>query len=308
LYGDDPARLRAAGEEALAEIERIESRLSYYRPDSEISRINRRAGQTPARVSPPVFRLLRRARDLAQFTCGAFDITVAPLLRAWGFSSREGRIPDDGELAAALGNVGMDHLVFDENEGALGLDRSGVEIELGAIGKGYALDQAAEILRETGVSRALLHGGTSTVYALGGPPDSDAWKIGIPAPEQTGLQGPGNESGGESPRFLAVVPLCDEALSVSAGWGKWFEIDGTAYTHVVDPRNGRPVSEPRLTAVAGPSATDADALSTALLAGGPGLFDRIAEHPSCRRALFAAAPPESPNLVIHCRGIEARRE
>ncbi len=303
LYGEDPVRLRAAGEEALAEIERVEARLSFYRPDSEISRINRDASRGPVRVSARVFHLLLRAAELSRASDGAFDITVAPLLRTWGFTARQGKVPCAADLEQALGRVGTRHLKFDETKRTVAFDRSGVEIELGAIGKGHALDQAVEILREGGISSALLHGGTSAVYALGAPPGEEAWKIAIPAPSSAAAT-PENTGDPGRPRFLAVIPLRDAALSVSAGWGKWFEIEGTAYTHILDPRTGSPVSERRLTAVAGPGCTDGDALSTGLLAGGLSLFDRIAGHASCRRALFMGWPPGAPKPTIRSHRIE----
>jgi FAD:protein FMN transferase len=133
--------------------------------------------------------------------------------------------------------------------------RPGVLIDLGAIGKGFAMDEAVQILRELGVDRAFLHGGTSTIYGLGRPLDADAWKVAVPPPG-------GLAEGGEA---IAVVSLEDEALSVSAVWGKAFVADGQTFGHVLDPRSGRPVEGAVLTAVVLPSATESDALSTAFL-------------------------------------------
>ncbi len=271
LYGDDPVRLRAAGEEALAEIQRLEAQLSFYRPSSEISRINQRAAEGPVRVEPGLFRLLLTARRLHADTGGAFDVTVAPLMRCWGFVNDTGRRPEPDALAAARARTGMHLVRLDEAAFTVAFARPGVQIDLGGIGKGYALDEAAHLLREAGISRALLHGGTSTVVALGTPPDAPYWTIAIARPGVQTAEPEGDD-------LLAQVHLADAALSVSAVWGKAFEVDGTVYGHVLDPRRGRPVEGAVLAAVVCPSATEADARSTALLVEGRAGLDRLARH------------------------------
>ena len=275
LHGEDPARLRAAGEQALAEIERLETQLSLYRPSSEIARVNARAAREPVRVSPPVFRLLQHARQLHAETNGAFDIAIAPLVRCWGFMHGTGRVPESAELEEARRRAGMTHVMLDQQNFTVRFDEEGVMIDLGAIGKGYAVDCAAEMLREAGVASALLHGGTSTVYGLGRPPDAGGWKIPI-------ASGPD-----ESPSRAAVV-LRDNALSVSAVWGKCFEADGRKFGHVIDPRAGQPVNNAVMAAVVLPSATETDALSTALLVAGLEGHDAIAGLRPGMRALVVA--------------------
>jgi thiamine biosynthesis lipoprotein len=159
-------------------------------------------------------------------------------------------------------------------------DKEGVMLDLGAIGKGYAIDRAAEALREAGMTSALLHSGTSTVYALGKPPDGETWKVAIESP--TGA--------GATPELLATVPLQDEALSVSAVWGKSFEHEGKTMGHVLDPRAGRPVSNAVLAAVVLPSAMETDALSTALLVVGMAGRPEISQlRPAMRTLVIDAA-------------------
>jgi thiamine biosynthesis lipoprotein len=262
LMGEDPSRLRAAGEEALAEVDRLEACLSLYRPTSEIARVNAQAAFEPVRVSSAVFRLLEHARQLNGETGGAFDIAIAPLVRCWGFMNNSGRVPDRSQLEQARQQAGMDHVTLDSDSVSVRFDREGVMIDLGAIGKGYAIDRAAEILREAGVGRALLHGGTSTVYGIGAPPDAEGWKIAI--------AGSQDES-----RTVATVLLRDSALSVSAVWARSFEAGGKKFGHVIDPRTGHPVNNAVLAAVALPSATETDALSTALLVLGSESHDAI---------------------------------
>lgn len=256
LHGGNPVSLRAAGEEALNEIERIESLLSLYRSTSEIAHVNARAAREAVRVSPPVFRLLEQAQRLSAETGRVFDITIAPLVRCWGFMGGTGRMPEPGEVEEARGRVGMQHLQLDGREFTVRFACEGLMLDLGAIGKGYAIECAVEILREDGVTSALLHGGTSTVYAIGRPPDAEGWKVVIEKPV---------ENPGAAPELLASVMLEDEAMSVSAVWGRSFQSAGKSYGHVIDPRSGQPAEAAQLSVVVLPSATETDALSTALL-------------------------------------------
>ena len=261
LLGNDPLRLRAAGEEALNEIERIESLLSLYRAGSEIATINARGSFGPVLVSPEVFALIERAVSFSQLSDGAFDITVAPLVRCWGFMKGSGTRPSDAQIAEALELVGSQYLELDPDRNTIRFKRAGMMLDLGSIGKGYALDLAAEVLQDAGVDNALLHGGTSTIYALGHDL-SGKWKIAIDRPAIPD-DPPASPSDQRDP--LAIVELQDEALSVSAVWGKFFALDGKIYGHVIDPRTGWPAENALLGAVVVPSAADSDALSTIIL-------------------------------------------
>jgi thiamine biosynthesis lipoprotein len=256
LPGDNTIALRAAGEEALDEIDRIEGQLSLYRPTSEIAHLNARAANEPVRVTPSLFALLEQALDLSTITDGAFDITIGPLVRCWGFMYGTGHIPAGEDLASAQARVGMNLIELDPANRTVRFKREGVTLDLGAIGKGYAIERAAGLLREAGVTSALLHGGTSTVYALGHPPEQKFWTVAIDHPPEV--------VNGSAP-VLATIPLRDEAMSVSAVWGKCFQAEGQILGHIIDPRRGAPVSGALLSAVVLPSATETDALSTALL-------------------------------------------
>lgn len=278
LCGEDPVSLRAAGEEALDEIVQIEAQLSLHRATSEVSHLNARAASGPVRVTPSLFALLRQARGLWEDSEGAFDITIAPLARAWGFTQRTGRVPSEQELGAARACVGMDKLSFNDEECSIQFSTPGLQLDFGAIGKGYAIERAAALLRDLDITRALLHGGTSTVHAIGSPPGADAWIIAIDS-----------APGPDSPP-LAKVPLVDESLSVSAVWGKSFAAEDETFGHVLDPRSGRPVQNALLAAVVTPSATESDALSTALLArasSGPAWLEKL--RPASRSLLLSGA-------------------
>jgi thiamine biosynthesis lipoprotein len=277
LYGDDAVPLRAAGEEAIAEIERLEDQLSLYRPSSEIGVLNARAARGAVRVSSPVFALLQHARQLHFETGGAFDITIAPLVNCWGFMGGSGRWPTLEEIAEARSRVGMDLVFLNQDEQSVRFAREGVMLDLGAIGKGYAIECAAEILRETGVTSALIHGGTSTVYALGHPPECDYWKVALDQPPALM---------DASAIALPPVLLKDEAVSVSAIWGRSFMKDGKLFGHVLDPRTGQPVADSAMAAVILPSATETDALSTALLISGKHSYEKIANLRPAMRTLL----------------------
>jgi len=321
LHGKRPEALRAAGEEALDEIERIENSLSLYRPHTDIARINAGAASGPVRVAPETFRLLERARALTDLTLGTFDVTAGPLVQAWGFHRGNGVYPDPITLSNARNSSGWSRVSM--NAAAVAVEfvagKPGL-LDLGAIGKGYALDRAAEVLREAGVTSALLHGGTSTVVAIGTPPGADAWTVAVaagPADKGTGAlsspqppaategQALGHSGGhgqyvaisaadpdyrrigdqahkGTGPLFL--VTLRDESLSVSAVWGRAFRgADGRLLGHVLDPRTGVPVTGTGLAAVTLPSAAESDAVSTALLVlGRAGIPELASRFPGLR--------------------------
>jgi thiamine biosynthesis lipoprotein len=172
-------------------------------------------------------------------------------------------MPGAREIEAARSVVGMEHVHLDAEARTVHFDREGVALEFGAIGKGFAIERAVELLRdEYEIDSALLHGGTSTIYGLGAPPGEAAWNVAIQRP-----YAPSGEA-------VLTIPLRDRAVSLSAPHGKWFEQDGKRYGHVLDPRIGYPAAGSVLAAVATASATESDALSTALLVlGEAGMAD-----------------------------------
>ncbi|MBI5802968.1 MAG: FAD:protein FMN transferase [Verrucomicrobia bacterium] len=303
LHGGDEAALRAAGEEALDEITRLEDELSYFRATSQIFRLNREAARQPVRVTPWLLRLLQQAQRLSAESGGTFDITVAPLMRCWGFYTREGRVPEAEALAQARAGVGMHLVELNAPESTVRFTHSGVQLDLGSIGKGYAVERAGELLREAGVTSALLHGGTSTVLAIGTPPNAEGWKIAIDHP---GNPHNSPEHTGDLQLPLATVRLRDESLSVSAVWGKSFTAADKSYGHVIDPRTGQPTEGALLAAIVLPSATEGDALSTMLLTLGAGEFERVLHLREGMRALVAGTGTEGKALRIESHGFELR--
>ncbi len=280
LHGEDAGYLRAAGEAALGEISRLEAQLSFYRPASDIRRINACAASGPVSVEPQLFELLKAAKQLYHQTDGAFDITIGPLMRCWGFVNDTGHLPVEDRLAEARSRTGMHLVHLDTSRRTIIFEKPGVEIDLGGIGKGYAIDEAIFSLTENGIESALLHGGTSTMHAIGRPPGGEMWKTMIPSPQPS-----------QGSDMLAVVELENESMSVSAPSGKSFVADGKVYGHVLDPRTGYPVAGAALTAVVASSAMVSDVLSTALLVQGTGAVDEFADRFSVHAlaAAFTAA-------------------
>jgi thiamine biosynthesis lipoprotein len=254
--GPDAESLPAVVGEALDEIDRVDRLMSHYRRDSPLSRLNREAANGPVAVEPELLAFLAECLRWSRESGGAFDVTVGPLMKAWGFFRDEGRVPTGDELARALEVVGYAHVVLDRAAGTVSFDRAGVELDLGGIGKGYAVDRVVEALRRRGIASALVNLGGSSVYALGAPPGREAWEVGIADPTSPGKTG-------------RTVRLRDRALSVSGGYERFFEKDGVTYSHVIDPRTGRPVQGVLSVAVLTGSATDGDALDNVLFVLGP---------------------------------------
>src|SRR5215813_3473353 len=247
---EDQAGVSAA-RQALDEVGRLEDQLTIFRESSEVSFINREAAAGPVCVERSLFSLLLLCRELCRETGGAFDITSGRLSRCWGFLRRQGRIPWPDEIEEARAVVGGDKLLFDCESRAIRFARPGVEINLGSIGKGYALDRVAETMRER-IRAALLSAGSSSVRAIGG--GNDGWTVGARHPV-------------DKERRLAVARLRDAALSTSGAEEQFFEYGGKRYGHIIDPRTGWPAdrvasatviaSSPTVGATVGAAVTDA---------------------------------------------------
>jgi len=267
-----------AASASLDEVARIESQLSLYREESELSLLNRRAWSGAVGVEPGLYGLLERCRDLAELTGGAFDITAGPLSRIWGFTRREGRVPTESEIEAARRLVGSGMMEMDSESRTVRLMRQGMELNPGGVGKGYALDRMATLLRAARVP-ALLSAGFSSMLALG-----QDWTVGIRDPRRPG-------------RRLAVLRLRDLALGTSGSEEQYFEQGGMRYGHIIDPRTGWPAPAGASVTVVAPTATDADALATGFYAGGRRMAeDYCTSHPGTLVVLLEAGS-ERPVVI-----------
>jgi thiamine biosynthesis lipoprotein len=283
-------RADSAATEALDLIDRLESQLTVYRPTSEVSRLNRLAALAPMPVESHLFDLLSLAAQLSRETGGAFDITAGPLIKAWGFFQRAGKAPSDAELDSAISVVGMQHLALDDDRRSMRFDRKGVEINLGSIGKGYALDRAADLLGDHWrITSALLDGGTSSILAIGSPPeDPRGWEVGLKHPWD--------------PRRLARLRLRDRALATSGARHQHFNYNDRKLGHVLDPRSGRPAEGIALAAALAPTAAEADALATAFFVLGVDKTRRYCEDHTQYGALLL---PDEPNAELIAINVSA---
>ena len=255
-YGSRRDELATIVESALDEVDRIDRLMSHYQPESPLSRLNREAARGPVVVERELFEFIARAIGYSVESRGAFDITVGPLMKAWGFFLGDGRIPSDGELRDVRRRVGYRHVVLDASRQSVHFDRPGIELDLGGIAKGYAVDRAVALLRARGVRAALVNGCGSSVFALGAPPGTDGWPMVVPDPK-------------DATRVALTLTLKDRALSVSGSSEKFFEVAGRRYSHIMDPRTGRPVQGVLTVFVLTDDGTTGDALDNALFVLGP---------------------------------------
>jgi thiamine biosynthesis lipoprotein len=277
-YGEDAGALPGIVEAAFDEVDRIDRLMSHYKPESPLSRLNREAADRAVAVEPELFDFIAESLRYSRDSDGAFDVTVGPLMKAWGFFRGGGRIPAEGELAELRQRVGYRHVVLDPTARTIRFDRPGVELDLGGIAKGYAVDRAVVVLRARGVAAALVSAGGSTVFGLGAPPGSMAWEVGIQDPADTGAN-------------ALTVKLRDRALSVSGSYEKSFEHDGVTYSHIMDPRTARPVQGMLSVAVLSATGTEGDALDDALFVRGvDGSREYLARRPGTEAFFFVPRP------------------
>jgi FAD:protein FMN transferase len=255
-YGEDSAFLAEAVREVFDEIDRLDAQMSNYKPQSELSGINREAAQRGVMVEPRLFKLIQDSMSYSDESDGAFDITVGPLLKAWGFFRGQGRVPSNQELASVMKRIGYRHILLDPARREIRFDTEGIELDLGAIAKGYALDRTAEILRARGIQSALVSSGTSSIYGLGTPPDEAGWKVSIRDPL-------------DEKKVADTVRIKNYSLSVSGDYEKFFTLHGRIYSHIFNPKTGRPVENMLSTAVLAPLGETSDALSTSFYVMGP---------------------------------------
>ena len=228
LHGENPATLRRAADAAFEEIHRLDRLLSNYRPASEWSEVNRTAALRPVKVSDELFQLLAECMEYSKRSHGSFDITVGPLVKVWGFYNGEGVLPRSRDIVHARARVGYKHVRLDPIARTVRFDRTGVELDPGGIGKGYAVDCVVDLLRRMNVHSALVSAGGSSVYGIGAPPNEpQGWRIAIRAPENAHAT-------------AANVLLRDMSLSTSGSYEKFFRAQGRTWSHIIDPRTGYP--------------------------------------------------------------------
>jgi thiamine biosynthesis lipoprotein len=256
LYSEDGATARRAHRAAFERIAALDLILSDYNPESELMKLCDRAGGAPVRVSADLFEVLSRARAMAKRSDGAFDPTVAPVVRLWRRARRERKMPDADSLRKALAAVGYRKMTLDPAARSVRLE-SGVKLDLGGIAKGYASQEAVKVVRAMGISRVLVAGAGDIVVGEP-PPGKDGWSVGI-APLDSTATG--------RPRLS--LNLKNAAVSTSGDAERYVEIDGVRYSHIVDPRTGLGLTRRISVTVVARDGATADALDTAVVVLGP---------------------------------------
>lgn len=288
-----PAECKApavdAASDAFEELESLEQIMSFYRTTSDLVLLNRIAKSGWVEVGDALFDVLCKSLDFHNSTLGAFDVASGPLTRLWRMARSQGKHPSHEELAGALACASSLNIQFDHAKKAVRFAREGTEVDLGAIGKGYALDVCARLMQNRGVASAVLHGGQSSVLVWGGRPDTEGkmrpWKIGVGHPLKPEAR-------------VAELNLCDGAIGTSGSARQFYYVDGRRLCHVIDPRTGLPVEGIWSATVIAATAAAADALSTALFVLGPEGARTVYEQRRDFSALFVLPGKSSHSVEL----------
>ncbi|MFL6465703.1 MAG: FAD:protein FMN transferase [Bryobacteraceae bacterium] len=245
-YGTNAGLLESATEGAFDEVRRLDQMLSNYLADSELSKVNQHAFGAPVRVSKEFFQLLQDCLDYSRKSEGAFDITIGPLMKVWGFYRGSGHLPHRAEIRAAMDHVGYEHVKLDPTNLTVRFSEPGMSLDPGGVGKGYAVDRMAAVLRNSGVSSALISGGGSSIYGIGVPPtDLRGWHVSIRDPR-------------DDSRTAAEMYLKDSSVSTSGSYEKFFWAEGKLYSHIMNPRTGYPSEGTLSVSVVSPRTLDSE--------------------------------------------------
>ncbi|MHC4140260.1 MAG: FAD:protein FMN transferase [Planctomycetota bacterium] len=238
IYAADKYIAEKAFNDVFQEINRLDYLMSNYKKESVLSELNKNASAEPTVCNKELANVIEQSLQYSEITDGAFDITIGPLMKKWGFFKKQGRIPGKEELASVLESVSYKNIIIEEKaKKSLAKDpvtvktvffkNTGTQIDLGGIGKGYAVDRAASVLKQNGINSALINF-AGNIYAFGTPPGKDLWVIGLQHPR-------------ESEGLLGSFEIKDKAVSTSGDYEKFFTIEGKRYSHIIDPRTGNPV-------------------------------------------------------------------
>lgn len=278
-YGSERVKLAEAANAAFEEIDRLDRQMSNYSDSSELTYINDNAARHEVIVEKELFDFLKRSLDFGRITGGTFDITVGPLMKAWGFFDKKGRVPDSGELQSVMSRVGYQHVTTNDKTHSVRFDRAGVEIDLGGIAKGYAVDRAAAVLKAAGVSSAFISSGSSSICAIGAPPGQKSWPVDVTDPL-------------DRTRSIERIDLRDSSISTSACREKTFESAGKTYCHIMDPRIGRPIEGLISATIITENGAEAEVYSKALMVMGIERARQFLKTHSHIRAILYYNQPE----------------
>jgi len=248
------AGYKAAADAAFDEIARLEKLLSSYDPKSDVSLVSKAAGAAAVKVSPEVVEVVKRALEISRISSGAFDPTVGPLGRVWGYSGEKGTVPSEDDVRPLLDLVDYTAVVVDEKESTVMLKKKGMVLNLGGVAKGFIVGKAIDVLKARGIRRGIVHaGGDMTVFS--NPPA---------APFSIGIQHPREEK-----KLLGEIHVKSGAIATSGDYERFFMKDGVRYHHILDPATGFPARRSQSATITSIDPTQADALSTAAFVMGP---------------------------------------
>lgn len=246
IHGENPERAARLTREVFAEVERLDVMMNPWNPASELSRINREAARTAVETTPEIIAVVERARYYAELSGGAFDISFASVGRHYDY--REGRAPSAAEVQAGRGNIDYRAIEVDAARRTIRFALPGLQIDLGGIAKGYAVDRGIDILRGAGVESAIVSAGGDSRLLGGGHGDQ---------PRTVGIRHPRKEG-----EFAVLIPLVDTAISTSGDYERFFISDGVRHHHILDPATGESARDVQSASILAPDSIDADALST----------------------------------------------
>ena len=279
---------RAAIAAAFKELDRIDELMSDYKEGSELSIVNREAFRIPVAVSDELFAVLEKSVEYSEFSGGAFDVTVGPVVDLWRKAGAEGTSPSDEEIAWAKVKTGYDKLVLDKKRKTVRFAFDGMRIDLGGIAKGYAIDRAVEAMKRAGAVGGLVDVG-GDIRCFGRPAKKAKWVI--------GLQDPGLEGG-----ILLTLELGDMSVATSGDYRRFVVVDGARYGHIMDPTAGGSVKDFASVSVLAKKAIDADALATAVSVAGAKEGVKLIESLSNTEALLL--PSDRDEGVVYTTGFE----
>ncbi len=288
VCGDDRQYLIDVANMALDEIERLDEQLSCFRPTSEVSYLNSEAARRPVVAEPGLFHLLQVAQRVWRDTGGAFDVTLGPIIDLWREAEKIGIVPNKKAIDTAMSKVGMSHVHINPQTNSVSFDRDGVKINLGAIGKGYAVGRACDILREYNVMAGLVSGGGSSVQAYGAPPGENGWTVGIRHPSNFDER-------------VETIQLIDQAMATSGGILQRDKAVRENFEHIIDPATGEQAAPAAVSVTAiAQNAAEADALSTAFYLRGEQLAQDYCRAHAGTSAVFVKQDTDGDQLrVVH---------
>ena len=287
VIGRNKDKVEASIHDAFGEMERVEGLMSRRIPESDVSRINGRAGIKPVKVSAEVLKVIRRAEEISKTSRGYFDISIGALLDLWGFEGNGGNLPGKDEVNETLHSVGYRAIHVDEMASTVELKRKGMRIDLGGIAKGYAVDRAFELLTSRGYRNMIVNAGGD--MRVGGKKINGPWVIGI--------QDPRDQS-----RILATLDAGDISVATSGDYERYFTKEGTRYHHLLNPFTGSPAQQCRSVTILAKDALSADALATAVFVMGPNRGLRLIEAMEGVEGLIVSADGE----IIVSEGLKGR--